>query len=780
MMCAVRGGVRQGAPRRGAGIATLAALASLAAGCQEAGENALLLEVRSPTQLANLSVTVKQYFSDGSTEVSPEFPTKLAASARGYVGAAGGDPLRLNVELPAPGRCAVHLVGEPVDAGEPLVVATICREVVGVQLVTGLWLGRLPGELDTDGDTFPEDAAAFCALQTSEEIACEESCNSAEYAAMADCNPDETVPLAPECAGYGRPEEWNPFVSPDPCGDCHDQDCWRGDRPCEDRDGDGYASNVDCNDDDPAINPGAEDICGNGLDENCRQDFVECVDRDMPCDADGDGFAGEVLGVDGCGNDCDDTDPDVHPGAYEGCGADPANPDACPGCPPEDPDRDDDDCDGSIDEGCFADDLDDDGTPYPADCDDCNLGVNPNATERCGNSADEDCSGADLPCGGTDQDGDGFVAEGAGGNDCDDSDPHVHPGAPDRCGDGIAQDCMIDQPCDAITDGDGDGFGLRQGDCDDADAHANPWEREVCDAGGVDEDCDGLVNEVDGPDALDHGCVRDEATLLWTQIDYGTNIDHCGECRHRCCADACDCRGDACTSGACTCHGAAECAGGVASFCCPEVGCRDLGTDVENCGGCGVRCVDGEVCRPTGACGLGQCVCEAGPVAEACTGEPGSACCPGPGCTNLLSDARNCGSCGVDCTASAGGGPRGDACIVGSAGLGVCSCGATGMPCASPTWCTEVTDPGASCGCADLRWDRANCGACGVRCGDSQVCCDGACYDGSCCTDEDCWSDQNPDCDPDDHECYCRAAGGRCGGWDVCCSYGCAWWFCVD
>ncbi len=38
-----------------------------------------------------------------------------------------------------------------------------------------------------------------------------------------------------------------------------------------DVDGDGYLSSVDCNDNDPAINPDAAEVCGDGIDQNCDE-----------------------------------------------------------------------------------------------------------------------------------------------------------------------------------------------------------------------------------------------------------------------------------------------------------------------------------------------------------------------------------------------------------------------------------------------------------------------------------------------------------------------------
>jgi len=103
-------------------------------------------------------------------------------------------------------------------------------------------------------------------------------------------------------------------------------------------------------------------------------------------DDDGDGW---------CDDDCDDTDPDAHPGAVEDC------------------DGADDDCDGDIDEdagGTYY--ADDDGDGYGdaadaaracdapgagwadngADCDDTREGVHPGADEAA-NGRDDDCDG---------------------------------------------------------------------------------------------------------------------------------------------------------------------------------------------------------------------------------------------------------------------------------------------------------------------------------------------------------------------------------------------------
>ena len=181
-------------------------------------------------------------------------------------------------------------------------------------------------------------------------------------------------------------------------------------------------------------------------------------------------------------------------------------------------------------------DADRDGvTPHDGDCDDADPSSFPGADEIC-DLRDNDCDGTvdEDPVGSdwyTDDDGDGFGADGtatatclpsdgsvSAGGDCDDTDRSVSPGESETCN-GQDDDCngtVDDDALDAstwYTDADGDGYGLDAasvasceqpggtsatgGDCDDGDADAAPDQAERCDDSDVDEDCDGQADDDD-------------------------------------------------------------------------------------------------------------------------------------------------------------------------------------------------------------------------------------------------------------------------------------------
>ncbi len=284
----------------------------------------------------------------------------------------------------------------------------------------------------------------------------------------------------------------------------------------------------DCDDANPLLFPGGNEIIGDGADQDC--------DNNDSCyqDLDADGYGDSAVVVDDNALDCDDGGP------WSSLGGD------CndlagaigPGAPEVPADGIDQDCDAG--DTCYG---DGDGDGYAGgtliesidldclelgeaavadDCDDDDGAVYPGATEVVGDGLDQDCDDSDSCY--ADLDGDTYgddlsiVVDNAldcddGGSrsslpgDCDDTNDRIAPGAPDVPVDGIDQDCDQGDAC--YGDGDGDGFASDlllfssadldctdpgefdlDEDCDDSDAAVFPTALEVV-GDGLDQDCDG-------------------------------------------------------------------------------------------------------------------------------------------------------------------------------------------------------------------------------------------------------------------------------------------------
>ncbi len=238
------------------------------------------------------------------------------------------------------------------------------------------------------------------------------------------------------------------------------------------------ATSDDCDDLNPAVYPGAAEMC-NGIDDNCNRqtDEAAAVDaRTWYQDVDTDTFGNALRTRRACsqpigyvldGADCNDRNSSINPFAVEVC------------------DLVDNNCNGQTDEDVtlayFPDrdgDREGDGHSLPtnaclpplgfvqnnADCDDSSRTINTFATEIC-DALDNDCDG--------DVDEDVMVRK------CLDADHDGFGAADEVCVDGCPQVGYVDN--------------VR--DCDDHNNTINPNGSEVCD--GRDNDCDGLTDAAD-------------------------------------------------------------------------------------------------------------------------------------------------------------------------------------------------------------------------------------------------------------------------------------------
>ena len=335
-----------------------------------------------------------------------------------------------------------------------------------------------------------------------------------------------------------------------------------------DYDGDGYGETddagtgfVDCDDGDNTVYPGAMEVIGDGIDqdcdtfESCYEDFDQDGDRhlsntivsaDDDCNDPGEALGSAVV-------DCDDT-LDTRAST---------NPEIIG-------DNLDENCDLVAE--CWA-DNDNDGSPVSSqfnngdldcndagegtqaeldaagqdDCNDFNSTISPLETETVGDNVDQTCDGRELcyvdddnddaptnatvlstddDCNDTDE-GTQAQLDAAGLEDCDDNDSGISPLLLEITGDNIDQNCDLIENC--WTDADNDGAPVAVvntgGSNNDADCNDNNEGTQAdLDAGADCNDSAFLINpsalEIAG-DNVDQNC--DDIEDCWTDADNDGN-----------------------------------------------------------------------------------------------------------------------------------------------------------------------------------------------------------------------------------------------------------------
>ncbi len=485
------------------------------------------------------SLTLSGDGADAFAVLAPDVPTEIAAG----------------------GAVDIELAFRPLAVGAASAVLTVVADLGPAVLSEdasggGSWELSLTGAgveaapTDADGDGYDSEASGGddCDdTNSSIHPGAEELCDGIDN----DCNGevDDDVGTDEECNGLDDDcdgvidndlptSDWFPDADGDSFGDAS-ADPVPG---CDAPDDDHVLDDTDCDDTSADVHPGAEEIAGDGIDQNCDgSDSAVCY-----TDADGDGHGDVTAPLDSAdgdcddageaatGLDCDDSEASVHPDAVEvpddGVDQDCSGEDAVT-C------LTDGDGDGFGDDGAPVvstdDDCEDAGEAAPTDggdCDDAEASVYPGAPEIADDGVDQDCDGFDTVTCLADADTDGYgddattVASADGdcddagevplgdGGDCDDANDTVFPGAPEIADDGVDQDCDGFDAVTCLTDGDGDGYGdddapltsadgdcddagevptTDGGDCDDGDATAYPGAPEIVDD-GIDQDCNGF------------------------------------------------------------------------------------------------------------------------------------------------------------------------------------------------------------------------------------------------------------------------------------------------
>jgi hypothetical protein len=168
--------------------------------------------------------------------------------------------------------------------------------------------GTEPCLVDGDGDGYVADATATV---VSDDVDCGDAGEALADTPDGDCDD-------------GDPS-FHPGAEEEDCTDPADYNC-DGSTRYADADADGFVACEECADSDPAVNPRAAEVC-NEIDDDCDGDVDEGVTSTWYADADADGYTDPEASTESCtpGDgyaagaeaDCDDTDPDVFPGAEE-------------------------------------------------------------------------------------------------------------------------------------------------------------------------------------------------------------------------------------------------------------------------------------------------------------------------------------------------------------------------------------------------------------------------------------------------------------------------------
>ena len=194
-------------------------------------------------------------------------------------------------------------------------------------------------KLDGDQDEVPDACDPCPGLPEPSDIDHDGICDNVD-----DSDDDGVVDIYDVCPGFDDTLDTDADGIPDDCDNCPlnpvtDQ---------YDGDGDGYGLPCDCDDNDPTVNPDADEYC-NGIDDDCdgyTDDYTSIDAQTFWVDADGDGH-GDVYSpsVDACeapvghvtrAGDCNDADVAINPDAPEKCDDIDQNCDGNPiieGCP---------------------------------------------------------------------------------------------------------------------------------------------------------------------------------------------------------------------------------------------------------------------------------------------------------------------------------------------------------------------------------------------------------------------------------------------------------------